>query len=557
IKEGAKYFYMPDGEKDIPDPGSHFQPEGVHGPSQVITQDFPWDDQDWKGMPLSDLILYEMHVGTFTEEGTFEAIIPRLDDLIEDGINAIELMPVTQFPGSRNWGYDTVYPYAVQNSYGGPEGLKKLVSACHKKGISVILDLVYNHLGPEGNYFDLFGPYFTDQYKTPWGRAINFDGPWSDGVREYFSNNPLYWFQYFHIDGLRLDAIHSIYDNGALHFWELTHNKIKELEKTLGRSFIMIAESDYNSPKVVKDPSVGGFGFTAQWLDDFHHALYTIIDPAGKDRYIDFGKTEQLAKAYKEGFVHSGEFVKFRKRRHGVSSAGISGDKFIAFNLNHDQVGNRVGGERLCMLVDAERVKLAAAALMLAPYIPMLFMGEEYADDTPFFYFVDHSDPGLIKLVQEGRKNEFKDYGFDQSPPDPQSDDTFQRSKIHWEKRKQDKYRKLLCWHKRLIGLRKESEVLKNFNKEDIEVQVLGQKGFVLTRKNAFKTETLIAVFNFSDVAIPYTFNIQNVQAKKILDSRDPEFTESTSAYPEVMPQQISSAQELELPPYSVTIYKI
>lgn len=556
IQAGTRYFFMLDGEKDIPDPASYYQPDGVHGPSQVIDQGFQWEDQSWQGLPLSDLILYELHVGTFTPEGTFEAIIPRLDDLKDIGINAIELMPVTQFPGARNWGYDSVYPYAVQNSYGGPEGLKKLVNACHKAGIAVILDLVYNHLGPEGNYLDAFGPYFTEQYKTPWGRAINYDGAWSDGVREYFSNNPLYWFQYFHIDGLRLDAIHTIYDNGALHFWELTYNKIKALEKSLGRSYIMIAESDYNSPKVVKDPSAGGFGFTAQWLDDFHHALYTLIDPAGKERYVDFGSMDQLAKAYKDGFVHSGEYVKFRKRKHGVSSAGVPGDKFIVFNLNHDQVGNRVNGERLCMLVDDERIKLAAAALMLSPYVPMLFMGEEYADDTPFYYFVDHSDPALISAVQEGRKNEFKDYGFDQSPPDPQSERTFQDSKICWKKREQEKYRILLRWHKKLIALRKELEALKNFDKKDIEVKVVGGQGFVLKRKSSNGAETLLALFNFSDAVIQYTFE-EIMHGEKILDSGDAQFSEAAYSSEQIMPLKVSAGHTISLPSHSVTMYKI
>ncbi|MBU1821504.1 MAG: malto-oligosyltrehalose trehalohydrolase, partial [Bacteroidetes bacterium] len=389
VQPGTRYFFAPNGEKEFPDPASHYQPEGVHGPSEVVDHAaFAWQDKDWRGLPFKDLILYEIHIGTFTSEGTCEAIIPCLDELAATGINAIELMPVSQFAGGRNWGYDGVYPYAVQNSYGGPEGLKKLVDACHSRGIAVFMDVLYNHIGPEGNYFGQYGPYFTDKYSTPWGTAINFDGEWSDGVREYFATNVIHWFDTYHIDGLRLDAVHTIYDTGAVSFWELTRQRIELLQQKIGRTFYLVAESDLNSPRVVKSPEVGGMGFEAQWLDDFHHALYVLLDEKGQERYADFGQMEQLAKAYTDGFVHSGEYVKFRKRKHGASSVGIPGEKFVVFNQNHDQIGNRVGGERLSVLVDFERQKLAAAAVLLSPYVPMLFMGEEYAENTPFFYFV-------------------------------------------------------------------------------------------------------------------------------------------------------------------------
>lgn len=298
ISAGCKYFFMPNGQKDFPDPSSHFQPDGVHGPSQVINHsDFKWSDSGWKGISFNKLILYEIHVGTFSQHGTFEAIIPFLGEISDSGINAIEIMPVSQFPGKRNWGYDGVYPYSVQNSYGGPDGLKKLVNACHLRGIAVFLDVVYNHLGPEGNYFGEFGPYFTEKYRVPWGAAINLDDTWCDGVRDYFSDNPCHWFENYHIDGLRADAIHMIYDTGAVHFWELTHQKIRQCEQRTGRKFYMIAESDYNSPRVIKHPGLGGYGFDGQWLDDFHHALYAILDEKGKSRYEDFGQMEQLAKA--------------------------------------------------------------------------------------------------------------------------------------------------------------------------------------------------------------------------------------------------------------------
>ncbi|HEY8387387.1 MAG TPA: malto-oligosyltrehalose trehalohydrolase, partial [Parasegetibacter sp.] len=463
LEELIRYYYLPDGGDDCADPSSAAQPEGIHGPSETVNHgSFHWNDQDWKGLACEDLILYELHVGTFTPEGTFEAIIPRLDELMDTGINAIELMPLSPFSGERNWGYDGVFPYAVQQSYGGPQGLKELVNACHQKGIAVFLDVVYNHIGPEGNIFENFGPYFTEKYCTPWGKAINFDGEWSDGVRDYFSDNAIYWFEHYHIDGLRLDAVHTIFDNGAVSFWELLSKKTEAFEKHSGRRVHLIAESDLNSPRVTKTIAEGGKGFRGQWLDDFHHALYVLLDEKGRDRYIDFGKMQQLAKAYTDGFVHSGEFVKFRKRKHGASSAAVTGDKFVAFNLNHDQAGNRPGGERLSMLVSFEKQKIAAAALMLAPYVPMLFMGEEYGDDTPFYYFVSHSDKLLITAVREGRKNEFREFGGEADFTDPQLESTYLSSKIQWEKRYSGHYQELLFWNRELIKLRK-SAPLRNF----------------------------------------------------------------------------------------------
>lgn len=548
------YFYKPEGGNACPDPASHFQPEGVHGPSQTVDHGlFRWSDDAWKGLPSEELVIYELHVGTFTPEGTFEAIIPRLDSLKKTGITALEIMPVSQFPGGRNWGYDSVYPYAVQNSYGGPEGLKKLVDTCHQKGLAVFLDVVYNHLGPEGNYFSQFGPYFTNKYSTPWGDALNFDGEWSDGVREFFSENVLHWMKHYHIDGLRCDAIHAVFDNGAVHFWELAHRKVKALEQQTGRRFHLIAESDLNSPKVVRSPEEGGYGFDAQWLDDFHHALYVLINPKDKERYYDFGTMEQLAKAYTDGFVHSGEWVKFRKRKHGASSAGVPGSRFVAFNLNHDQAGNRAGGERLCMLVEPERVKLAAAALLLSPYVPLLFMGEEYADDTPFYYFVSHSDKDLIRAVQEGRKEEFSEFGFDAEVPDPQAEDTFLRSKIHWEKQGHGEHKIIRQWHEELLRLRGTLTPLKDFDKKNVQVEVISQTAFALSRKSGETGEKLLCLFNLSEEATAYQVP---VGGKKILDSTEPQWTTGNSENGPVFPQSIQLSQSISLLPLSVVIYQ-
>ncbi len=554
---GTRYFYIPDdAEKGYPDPASHYQPEGVHGPSEVVDHTYhQWKDTTWKPPQFNDLILYELHVGTFTHEGTFRSAIEKLDLLAEIGINAIEIMPVAQFPGERNWGYDGVYPYAVQNSYGGPAGLKQLVDACHSKGIAVFLDVVYNHQGPEGNYFEQFAPYFTDHYKTAWGKAINYDGDWSDGVREFYSNNALYWMEQFHIDGLRFDAVHAIYDYGAVHFWELVHSKIKELEIKNERPYYTIAESDLNAPRVIEPTGRNGFGFTAQWLDDFHHAAYVLLDPAGKDRYCDFGKMQQLAKAYTEGYVHSGEYVSFRKRKYGRSSAGIPGDKFVAFINNHDQSGNRIDGARLCSLVDLEFSKIATAMLLLSPYVPMLFMGEEYGDDSPFFYFISHSDQALIQAVQEGRRKEFKAFvqpGDDF--PDPQSPDIFHRSKLDWEKRNKGHHKVLLNWHKELIALRKEHPALRNLNKDCLRAEALQEDGLVLHRSDEQCKKELAILFNISGKQLDYFLPGNNGSWKKIIDSTESRWLENSSTEKDAFPPVSSAGTQVKIPAKAVIV---
>lgn len=557
VTPGMRYFYKPDDGEAYPDPASHYQPEGVHGPSEVVDHgSYIWRDTNWKNLPLQDLVLYELHVGSFTPEGTFEAIIPRLDALKETGVNAIELMPVAAFPGNRNWGYDGVFPYAVQHSYGGPLGLKKLVDACHAKGIAVFLDVVYNHLGPEGNYFENFGPYFTDKYCTPWGKALNYDGAYSDGVREYFTNNTLFWLEYYHIDGLRLDAIHMIFDQSAVSFWELLQDKLQALTEQIGRPFYLIAESDLNSPRVVKSPEVGGYGFNAQWLDDFHHALYVLLDEEGQKFYEDFGKMEQLAKAFTEGFVHSGEYVKFRKKTFGTSSATVAGHHFVAFAQNHDQIGNRPEGERLSVLVDFERLKLAAAAVFLSPYIPMLFMGEEYGEEAPFLYFVNHSDKKLIKAVQEGRKKEFADYKFKGALADPQEETTFQRTKLNWEKRTQGKHQKLLKWHQTLIQLRRSQAALQNYNKAAIKAEPVGQEGFILLRQSQEGKQKLISLFNLSDKGLSYALPAVETHWSKLLHSKEEKWLQDGETKVYSAADQVTAGENLIIPPLSVLVYQ-
>ncbi|UHG93582.1 malto-oligosyltrehalose trehalohydrolase [Spirosoma oryzicola] len=553
---GTRYFYKLDDEHEYPDPASHFQPEDVHGPSEVIDQSaYQWHDQAWRGLPFRDLIFYELHVGTFTPEGTFEAIIERLDDLAEVGINALELMPVCQFPGGRNWGYDGVYPYSVQHSYGGPDGLKKLVDACHARGIAVFLDVVYNHMGPEGNHFSQFGPYFTSKYCTPWGDALNFDGVWADGVRDFFANNALFWLEQYHIDGLRLDATHEVFDMSAVSIWELMHDRVSQLEQRLGRSLYVVAESDLNSPKVVTPPALGGHGFNAQWLDDFHHSFFVLIYKDAQKRYVDFGRMEQLAKAYTDGFVFTGEYAPSRKRQFGRSSAGVPAERYVVFNLNHDQVGNLTGKERLSNLVNFDRQKIAAAAILLSPYVPLLFMGEEYADKTPFYYFISHSDQELIKAIREGRKEEFGSFNDGEEFPEPDDEATFTKSKIQWSDRTKGKHRLMLKWHQTLIQLRRSLAPLQHMDKSSVRVTVLNQAGFVLHRQTEDGLQHLACLFNLSDEAIDYTLPGWVNAWQKLLDSKEEQWQEDGVSSEALLPDQVQAGQLVRLSPCSVTVY--
>lgn len=457
VRPGDRYLYRLDDRIERPDPASQFQPEGVHAASAVVDHSsFHWTDRGWRGLPLEELIIYELHVGTFTQAGTFEAVIPLLDYLKQEvGITAIELMPVAQFPGRRNWGYDGVYPYAPQSSYGGPQGLKRLVDACHAKGLAVILDVVYNHLGPEGNYLGEFGPYFTDHYRTPWGSAINYDGPDSDGVRHYVVSNALYWTTDFHIDALRLDAIHGIYDFGARHILDEIGAAVHDQAARLGRRILVIAESSLNDVRIISPRDQGGYGLDAQWNDDFHHALRTSLVSERAGYYEDFHGLPDLATAWQDGFVYAGQYSPFRRRRHGNASRGRPPVQFVVFAQNHDQIGNRALGDRLSTLAPFDALKVAAASVLLSPSVPLLFMGEEYGETAPFQYFIEHGDPQLVEAVRRGRREEFASFGWREDLPDPQDVATFDRSRLRMETRAQGRQAELLRWTKTLIDLRK------------------------------------------------------------------------------------------------------
>ena len=493
VGPGSRYLYRLN-DKERPDPASRFQPEGVHGPSEIIKTDFEWRDQRWLGLPLEDYIIYELHVGTFTPEGTFDAIVSRLEYLKYIGVTAVELMPIAQFPGGRNWGYDGVQSFAAQNTYGGPDGLKRLVDACHQNGLAVVLDVVYNHLGPEGNYFwDFGGGYFTERYKTPWGPALNFDGPYSDEVRNYFIQNALYWVSEFHIDALRIDAVHAILDHSPQPFLLELGERVQAQAARLNRRVYLMPESVDNDARLLKPPELGGLGLDAQWSDDFHHCVHVLLTGDRSGYYEDYSGLDQMAKAFREGFVYTGEFSAFRKRRHGSDSRNIPGKRFIVFSQNHDQVGNRLRGERLIRLAGFESAKLAAGTVLLAPYIPLLFMGEEYGESAPFPYFISHGDRGLVDAVRKGRRAEFKS---SEAPPDPQDEATFQSAKLNLELRTKQPHAALFALYRELMRIRKETPSLASLEKEAMEVVAWENKRLLLVRRWSAGDESLI-VINF------------------------------------------------------------
>ncbi len=472
---GSDYAFLIDDDKTpYPDPRGMWQPEGVHGPSRVLDPTFAWTDSMWQGPPLTGAVIYEMHVGTFTSEGTFEAAIARLPYLFELGVTHVELMPVAAFPGKFGWGYDGVGLYAVNELYGGPEGLKRLVNACHGQGIGVLLDVVYNHFGPVGSYANKFGPYLTHRHCTPWGDAINFEDSGSEDVRQYFCDNALMWMREYHMDGLRLDAVHEFVDRSAIHFMEQLSAEVEVLSSTLGRRLVLIAESDLNDPRVVTPREAGGFGIDAQWSDDFHHALFTLLNPAETGGYYaDFGRLEDLASALMRVFVYDGKFSTYRNRRHGRAVQGLSAHRFVGFIQDHDQVGNRAKGDRLEQIVGMDLAKVAAGLVLTSPFVPMLFQGEEYAASTPFQYFADHEDPEMAKAVSEGRRKEFAAFGWSpEEIPDPENAETFERSKLNWDEVGEGRHGEMLDWYKRLIHLRRSSPSLNDGDPLHVRVEV-------------------------------------------------------------------------------------
>jgi maltooligosyltrehalose trehalohydrolase len=481
IGPGTRYRYALDDDHVLADPASRSQPDGVHGDSEVIEPAFAWTDPSWPGVLLADYVVYELHVGTFTAPGTFDAAIDRLDALRDLGITAVELMPVAEFPGARNWGYDGAFPYAAQSSYGGPDGLRRLVDAAHARGLAVILDVVYNHVGPEGNVLPAYGPYFTDRYRTPWGSALNFDGAGSDEVRRYFVDNALQWIDDFHIDALRLDAVHAIADPTAYPFVEQLTDTVHAFGASSSRHVYVIAESATNDSRLVSPKDRNGIGCDGQWNDDFHHALHTVLTGERDGYYVDFGTISDLALTYREAFAYAHRFSKFRDMHHGRSAVGLPGERFVVFDQNHDQIGNRARGDRITNRIGLDGARVAAAAVLTAPFVPLLFMGEEYGETAPFPYFVSHGDPKLVEAVRRGRAQEF---GLrPEEALDPQAEATFESAKLDWSKREHDPHAALLSWYRTLLRLRAERPALSHLDPKRLHTDVFEeQRALVVLR---------------------------------------------------------------------------
>jgi maltooligosyltrehalose trehalohydrolase len=515
---GTKYRFVINGERALPDPASRFQPEGVHGPSEVVGSQFEWREVGWRGIPLERYIIYELHVGTFTRAGTFDSAAEHLSSLRDLGVTAIELMPIAQFPGARNWGYDGVFPSAAQNSYGGPEGLKRLVDAAHRCGLAVVLDVVYNHLGPEGNYLGEYGPYFTDRYRTPWGPALNFDGPQSDDVRRLFIESALYWVTECRVDALRLDAVHAIVDSSPNTFLQELIGAVHRRATDLNRSIHVICESAANDARLLRSPELGGLGADAQWNDDFHHALRTLLTPERAGYYRSYGALSQLAKAYARGFVYTGEYSPFHRRRHGTATGGIPESRFVVFSQNHDQVGNRMLGERLPALAPLEAVKLAAASVILSPFVPLLFMGEEYGEESPFLYFVSHGDADLIAAVRRGRKSEFEAFGWAAEPPDPQEASTLERSKLRREHGETPPGSVLLALYRELLRLRRETPGLSCGEGTTASVDHDDKERTILVLREREGEESALAL-HFGNAPARVTLRLPEGRWRVLLDS--------------------------------------
>jgi maltooligosyltrehalose trehalohydrolase len=500
VGEGTDYFYVLEGERERPDPVSRWQPRGVHGPSRVVDPDsFRWSDQTWSGIALKDFIIYELHTGTFPPEGTFESIIPRLPYLRDLGISAIEIMPVAEFPGNRNWGYDGSGLYPPQSSYGGPIGLKNLVDACHRHGLAIVMDVVYNHLGPEGNYLPEFAPCFTDAHHTPWGKAINFDGPESDGVRRWVIDNALYWLTEYHVDALRLDAIHGIYDFGARHILDELSEAFQDQARCLKRQACIIAESDLEDVRIINPRAVGGYALDAQWHDDFHHALYALLTGEREGFLMDFGALADLAKSVREGFVHDWKYSRYRRRHYGSSSKHRPGEQFVGFIQNHDQVANTSRGKRLSTSVSPQQQKLAAVLTLCSPFLPLLFMGEEYGETAPFLFFTSFEDTDLVAAVREGRKKELGAHYSESDFTDPQAQSTLERCKLDWSKPSLPPHSETLRLCRDLIALRKQYSCLGNCRKDLTEIWFDEQSKFFVMKRTDPSGSAALLVCNFSN----------------------------------------------------------
>ena len=544
-----RYGFRLDEQPTFPDPASLSQPDGVQDLSAIVDRSaFSWTDTGWKGIPLSNKIIYELHTGAFSDSHDFEGVIRRLDYLQELGVNTIELMPLGQFPGDRNWGYDGVYPFAVQHSYGGVYGFARLVDAAHAKGIAVIVDVVYNHLGPEGSYLRQYGPYFTDRYKTPWGSALNFDEPWSDGVRNFFLQNARFWLEDLHVDALRLDAVHAIFDFSAVHFMQQLTQLASEISQRTGCKKELIAETDANDPRYINSPAKGGYGLDGQWADEFHHALRALLTGDNNGYYEDFGPISQLEKAFRQTYVHNGVYSHHRHRTFGGHADNNPYDQFVVFVQNHDHVGNRARSDRLTGCLSFEQLKLGAATVLLSPYVPLLFMGEEYGERNPFNFFVSFSDEGLIESVRQGRAREFQHFADGYPLADPQAQETFDQSVLSWKYEDGDGAT-LFRFYRHLIALRRTRPALQGRNRDTMIVHPA--TGATLPIERKILHDQLYIWLHYGDKSVTLD-NVTWSWLGKVFDSADEQWGGPGSR----ATGEIAPGGPIGIAPYSAIVFE-
>jgi maltooligosyltrehalose trehalohydrolase len=504
----------------------------VYGPSEVIDPPaFRWTDAGWAGVALEELVTYELHVGTFTPEGTFDAAIGHLDGLAELGITAVELMPIGEFPGARNWGYDGVFPFAPESSYGGPYGFARFVDAAHARGLAVVLDVVYNHVGPEGNVLPRYGPYFSPRYRTPWGDALNLDSAGADEVRRYVGENALRWFEEFHVDALRLDAVHEIVDTTARPLLGLLAAATDELSDRLGRPLHLIVETSLNDARAIRLRAEGGLGVHAQWADELHHAIHAVLTGERDGYYADYGSVDDIAKAYRDGYVHTGQWSEHLERRWGNTTSGVPSERFVVFTQNHDHVGNRAIGERLASLVGLDGQKVAAGLVLLSPFRPLLFMGEEYGETNPFLYVVSHADPDLVEAVRAGRRAEFDRFAWADEPPDPWARATFERSRLDRSKLARPEHRGVRELYRELLRLRRDEPALADDRREDLGISTNEERStIVLVRASAGRRA--VAVFNLASADAEVPLEAVSDASSRLLDSSQERFGGTGSLSP-------------------------
>jgi maltooligosyltrehalose trehalohydrolase len=553
-RTGTDYRYVLD-DRVVPDAVSRHQPQGVHGPSRVVDpSQYRWRDASWRGLEMADAIIYELHVGTFSDEGTFRGVIPHLRELRELGITAIEIMPVAEFPGTRNWGYDGVHLYAPQSTYGGPEELRALVDAAHTEGLGVLLDVVYNHLGPEGNYVHSYGPYFTRRYTTLWGPALNYDDAESDEVRRFVIDNALYWVTEFHIDGLRLDAIHGIFDFSPRHILRDIAEAVHAQAELLGRRALVIAESDLNDPRVVRTPDACGYGLDGQWADDLHHAIHAALTGERNGYYADFGGITPIAAALRAPFVLDGRYSLHRKRKHGAPATGVPTDRFVVCIQNHDQVGNRAMGDRIAAVAGVPKSRLAAALLLLSPYVPLLFMGEEYGETNPFQYFVSHGEPQLIAAVREGRRKEFENFGWGDDVPDPQAPETFERSRLDRSRIAVPEHARMRALYRDLLRLRRDEDALRP-GEGEARVSHDEGGGWITLERASARGRRLMALFNLSEADRNIPAATSAPGGWTLLLSTDAVTYGGCGGAPTLLPDDGGATALLTVPAWSASVY--